>query len=104
MANILHEGDVGTIFTVYCRDGEDAVDLSSETSKNIVFRKPGGGKETKTAAFDVGVGDGTDGILTYTTIAGDLDTVGEWALQAQVVLSTGARSFTTERFHVHEKL
>lgn len=108
MSNVLHEGDVGTIITYYCRDGEDIVDISSASAtKNLVFKKPGGSTVTKAASFgdgSGGAGDGTEGILVYTTVADFLDTLGEWAVQGQVTLSSGARSFTEERFHVHEKL
>lgn len=102
MSNVLHVGDVGTIFKHYCRDGETAVDISSAAvTKNLVFQDPSGNNTTKAAGFFT---DGTDGILTYTTIAGDLDEAGEWFVQAQITLSSGARSFTKERFHVHAQL
>ena len=109
MSNVLHEGDVGTIITYYCLDGEDTVDITSATvTKNLVFKKPNGTKVTKAATFGDGTtaagGSGVEGILAYTTVAGFLDATGEWAVQGQVALTAGARSFTEERFHVHEKL
>lgn len=108
MSNILHEGDVGTRITYYCRDGETAVDISSASStKNLVFKKPGGSIVTKPAIFgdgEGGTGNGSEGILVYVTEAGFLSQTGEWAVQGQVVLGSDARTFTEERFHVHEKL
>lgn len=112
MANILHIGDVGTAFTYYCRDGEDVVDISTATTtKNLVFQKPGGSTVTKAAYFGDGSGGvdggaGTAGILAYDFVANDLadGEDGEWAVQGQIVLSSGARSFTVERFHVHPKI
>ena len=41
---------------------------------------------TKTASFYT---DGSDGIIQYTTINGDLDTAGEWGVQAYIVSASG---------------
>lgn len=102
MSQNLHVGDVGTILKVYCKDGETAVDVSTAiVTKNLLLEDPDGTVTTKAAGFFT---DGTDGILTYTLIAGDLHTKGEWTVQPQVVLDAGLRTFTERRFHVHAVL
>jgi hypothetical protein len=98
MSNILHVGDIGTVITALCHDGGVPVNISSASTKIIKLQDPGGNTTDKTAEFGT---NGSDGILIYTTITGDLDEEGEWILQAQVVLDTGQRTFDKRRFHVH---
>ena len=86
-ANEIHQNDIGTVFEVTLQDGEVVVDISTATTKEIVFRKPNAGAVlTRAATFKT---DGTDGILQYVTVSGDLDTVGEWHIQSHVIISAG---------------
>jgi hypothetical protein len=102
MSQNLHVGDVGTILKVYCRDGGLPVDISTATvTKNLLLEDPSGTVTTKAADFFT---DGTDGILVYQLVDGDLDKTGEWIVQPQVVLDSGLRTFTERRFHVHAVL
>ncbi len=79
--------DIGTTFTLTITDDDGvAVDITGATTKSIIFLKPDGVSETKTAAFG---SDGSDGIISYTTVAGDLDTAGLWHVQAYVDISNG---------------
>jgi hypothetical protein len=101
MSNILHVGDIGTVITALCHDGGVAVNISSatEASERIIkLQSPDGNVTDKAAEFGT---NGSDGILTYETIAGDLDQKGDWKIQPQVVLDTGQRTFGKQRFHVH---
>ncbi len=97
----IHVGDIGTQITLSITDAGTAVDLSSATTKQIIFLKPDRTKLTKTAEFAT---DGTNGQLKYTTIAGDLDLAGFWQVQAYVVLPTGEWHSSTEMFEVSENL
>lgn len=89
MANEIHKGDIGTIFRITLMDGEVIMDVSSATSMSIKFSKP---KATPTAVAEVVVKtavfetDGTDGVIQYATILGDLDTLGKWGIQGYVEL------------------
>ena len=67
--------DIGTVITVIIKDSSGTiVDVSSATvTKNIVLKKPDGTIETKGASFTT---NGTDGSIYYTTISGDLNTLG----------------------------
>ena len=65
-ANEIHVGDIGTVFEVTVKDGEDVVDVSSATTRQLIFKSKDGAVLTKTAVL---VTDGTDGKIKYTTIA-----------------------------------
>jgi len=97
----IHVGDIGTIFRVTLMDGSSVLDVSGATTLEIIFKKPNNSNLTKTAIL---TGDGTDGIVQYTTVIGDLDSAGKWAMQANVVLSAGSWKSNVSTFRVHENL
>jgi hypothetical protein len=68
-----------------------AKDISDYTTKQLLFVDPDDASTTKTALFHT---DGTDGILRYVTISGDIDQAGEWQVFGRI-LKTGA-SITSE--------
>ena len=74
-----HEGDIVADFIITVTDGGDNFDLSAATTTNFVVEKPDSSVVTWTASFD---SDGTDGVLKYTTVSGDLDMVGIWSGRA----------------------
>lgn len=79
-------GDIGTVFKFPITDGGAILNLFSATVKQIKFHKPRSGSLpgetfTREAAF---VTDGTDGLLSYTTILNDIDRKGVWSVQAYV--------------------
>ena len=100
-ANEVHIGDIGTIFELTVMDGASVVDVSTATTKEIVFRKPDGSTATKTAAFTT---NGSDGKIRYTTVALDLSVAGDWAVQAHVVLPTGEWRSDLSTFRVYPNL
>ena len=78
----VHKNDIGLTFKVTIKDEDDAVkNISSYSTKQLIFKKPDGTILTKTASF---LTDGTDGVIYYTTVSGDLDTVGIWRIQAYI--------------------
>ncbi len=98
----VHVGDIGTLFTVTLKDHEDlVVDISSATTKLLVFEKPNGDNLEKTALFTT---DGTDGKLKYTTVSGDIDTAGSWRIQAKVVIPSGTFFSSVSTFEVRPNL
>lgn len=97
----VHLNDIGTQFRLTLKDGSDIIDLSSTTSKDIVFRKPSGTLVTKTASF---LTDGTDGIIIYNTVAGDIDEVGTWQIQGIVSFGTSTFHSSVDKFKVHKNL
>ena len=79
-------GDIGTVFRTTIKDQDGtAVDVSSASTLQIIFKKPDGTILTKTAVFTT---DGVNGNIEYPTISGDLDTAGSWTWQARVVIGS----------------
>ncbi len=100
-ANEIHVGDVGTAFERTITEGATAVNISSATLMQLVFRKPDGTTMTKTAVWTT---TGTDGKLRYVTIAGDLSVAGQWGLQAYVEMNGGKWHTDIDYFTVYQNL
>ena len=98
----IHVGDVGTRFELTLEDGDgNAVDISSATTLQLVFRKPDGTVLEVTATLS---GAGTDGKLYYDSVDGDIDLAGQWRVQAYVLM-TGFEGHSGEKlFTVHKNL
>jgi hypothetical protein len=76
--------NVAVIATIV-EDGE-VVDVSTVTTKELVFRKPNGTTLTKTASFFT---DGTDGKIQYLAETDFFDVVGFWKVQGYVIFPAG---------------
>jgi hypothetical protein len=85
-SNEIHVGDVGTVFQRTIMDNDVAVDVSAATVKQYIFVRPDGSKLTVSAAFAT---NGTDGVLQYATVSGDLSMPGQWRLQVYLELPAG---------------
>lgn len=96
----IHKNDIGTVLKVTMLDGDAIVSLAAASVKKILLRKPSGDVLEKSASLFT---DGTDGIMTYTTIADDLDETGEWKIQAYVEIS-GHWHSSTHTFRVFPNL
>lgn len=79
----IHVGAVGLIFRRTIKIDGAVVDLSEATTKQFIFRKPDGSLLPVDAVWTNG---GTDANAEYVTVAGDIDQVGEWRLQARLVM------------------
>ena len=102
--NEIHLNDIDTVFQSEIRDNTDSVvDISSSlnNTKNFLFSKPDGTVITKTGIFTT---DGTDGLLRYITISGDLDTVGTWCYQIDIEISGGHWHSDMTTFNVEPNL
>lgn len=100
-AEEIHVNDIGTVFTVLIKDGDDVQDVSSATTKELIFLKPSGEKLTKSASFTT---DGTDGYIQYTTVDGDVDETGVWKIQAHIVIGDLDVSSDVSAFRVYPNL
>ena len=100
-ANEIHKGDIGTQFTVTVPDGTTVVDISTASTKQLIFKKPGGTILTKSTSF---VTDGTDGKMQYVSVDGDLSDDGVWKMQGKVII--GGNTFSTDitSFKVYRNL
>lgn len=102
-ANEVHLNDIGTVFELTMKDGDDVVDISGATTLEIHFEKPTTPISTvvKTASLKA---TGVDGVMYYVTVDGDLDTLGKWRVQGKVTLPTGTWSSDISTFKVHKNL
>ena len=100
-ADEIHVGDIGTSFERTIKDGSTVVDVSGATTKEIKIKASGGSTKTFAASFKT---DGIDGVITYVTVADDLDVKGLWEIQAHVVLSSGDWNSDIGTFEVHENI
>lgn len=100
---IIHNGDVGTIIRLTITEDDDttAIDVSGASVKKFYFLKPDNTKENVTAEFD---STGADGKLKYTTVSGDIDTVGRWQVQAYVEIGAAKYYSTKTTFIVQSNL
>jgi hypothetical protein len=103
MACEIHTGDIGTrfLFTIQDCDSASAVDVSSASSIEIVFKKASGTSLVVTGAF---LTDGTDGKVYYDTASGDIDSVGYWKVQGKVNFPTGLFYSDIHKFQVYANL
>lgn len=97
----IHVNDEGINFLVNLLDCSSVVDISAATTKQIIFQKPDCTVITKTATFYT---DGTDGILSYSSVTGDLDLAGVWRIQAYVITPSGKYHSSKSTFIVFENL
>jgi len=87
MTTYIHEGDIGTIFRLTIVDTSgNVIDVSSATTMYLYFQKPDGTNVQKTAEFYT---DGTDGIIQYTSVDGDIDATGNWQVQGYIEVTDG---------------
>ena len=101
-----HVNDIGTIFRVTVYDatstgGSTVADISTASTKQIVFSRPDGTTLTKTAVFTT---DGEDGDIEYVSVDGDLNMAGTWHLQAYVVTPAGNWRTDVGHFRVYDNL
>jgi hypothetical protein len=103
MPSEIHKNDTNIEFRYTVKDeDENIVSLFGATTKQFIFKKPDGAILTKGGSFYT---DGTDGILKYATVSGDLDVAGRW--QSQLFLDFGeSGNFHTDkiRFKVHDNI
>ena len=94
---LVYKSDVGARLTVATHNAA----LTPTTTLTILIKKPGGTLLTKTP----GIIDYTIGVLSYDTLASDIDEVGEYRVQVRGVFDDGddLRS-DRDSFMVYEKL
>lgn len=100
-ANEIHLNDIGVQFLVTLKDGDDVIDISSATTKQILLLKPSLELLTKSATLYT---DGTDGKLYYISESGDLNELGTWKLQCKVTIGTYTWHSDLISFKVHRNI
>ena len=101
MASEIHQNDIGTRFLITVKDDGSLVKISGVDGSSIhqvTFKKPSDAVINRNASLkDYGV----SGVMFYDTIAGDLDEVGHYKLQAKVVIPSGTYFTDIHTFKVH---
>lgn len=95
-------GDIGTAFRLTVRDeGNRVVDIGGATTRQLLFRPPSSATVRKAA---VPVTDGSDGMMQYVTVSGDLSEPGTWRMQGYIEISGDAWHTDIVKFRVYENL
>lgn len=97
----IHVDDYGWVGKLTLQQDGTAIDISSYTTRQFIFKAPSGTATTKTATFDT---DGTDGVLKYTVEDGLIDEVGNWRVQARIAKSGVELTSADLRFVVYSRL
>lgn len=96
----IQSGDFGVEFEIEVVDcGGVPISLALATSLAIVFKSPTGRTLRRVAALST---DGSDGLMKYITVEGDITEHGDWEIQG-VVEFTGKRHRTMkDKFTIGE--
>jgi hypothetical protein len=102
MACEIHQDDIGTRFQITIREcnGTDTIDVSTALYRQLTFRKPSDTLVTRTASI-FNDGSATSGVIYYDSVAGDLDEVGNYKLQAKISFASGTYYTDIYTFKVH---
>mgnify|MGYP001567167843 FL=1 len=85
-------GDIGKDIEVTVMEDGAVLNISTATTKELIFTHADGTTKTFAAAF---VGTGTDGKIKYTTVlTSDFDKPGRWQVQWHVIV--GSRNIKGE--------
>jgi uncharacterized protein YfaS (alpha-2-macroglobulin family) len=79
--SLIYQSAVGIVMSI-----ATSYDISGYSAVSLIIIKPDGVKLTKTPT----VTSPTLGTLSYTTVTGDLDVVGQYSIQAIVTYASGA--------------
>lgn len=93
MSEKIHINDIGTSIRIRVQENNKDIDISSATTLQIKLKKPSGTLDTHVASF---VTDGTDALMHYITLAGDLDEIGTWRVQGFVIFPSSSGEFNTD--------
>ena len=103
MANCIYVGDEGTTFRVQLLDCDtgSVLPVDAASVKEIIFEDPLGTVTRYAAVFTT---DGTDGLIEYVVIIGDLDMSGTWTIQGYVEGTGFKNSSSISTFEVSDIL
>lgn len=92
MAYDLQVGAVGAVITLTLTEDGAAVDLTNATTTEVILRGGQGSRLTRTATRSAPY---SGGVLTYTTVAGDVAYAGKLKVQAHVEFSGGSEFWSS---------
>jgi len=100
MAGRLHLNDIGTDFIVTIVDDNVPVDMTGYTTLEYKFVAPSSVSYTRSGEPTLV----SSGIMTYTTVDGDLSEIGVWKMQCHVVIPAGEWHTDVVQFTVYPNL
>jgi len=100
MPSEIHQYDIGTRFLITVKDGDETVDVSNATYRQLTFRKPSDTLVAKIASI-FNDGSATSGVMYYDSLANDLNETGMWKLQGKIALPNGTYYTDIYTFKVH---
>jgi len=97
----IHDGDYGTTFDIELRDGDTVLNPALFTSGSHVFRRS---DQTTFVRTSGSVLTSSGSYMRYTTVVGDINMSGMWALQAEVTDGVGWWHSEVKEFVVYPNL
>jgi hypothetical protein len=98
----IHVNDIGTTIQLTVMDGTaSALNISSATLKQFWFHQPDSTTIVRSASFG---SNGSDGILKYNTVSGDIVQPGLWEVQAYIETSSASWHGSRASFSVYENV
>ena len=98
----IHQYDIGTAFRMTIYDESNNIVNVSGTSPVIIFTKPDKTVVEKSGTIYT---DGEDGKIQYVSEENDLDTVGQWQIQAFIYFSDSTQLYSNiSTFRVYRNL
>jgi hypothetical protein len=97
----IQENTVGLVIRLTIKEKGQTQNLSTSTVKQIIIGKPDGTKLTKTASF---MTDGTDGVIQYVTVLGDLTPAGTFSVQSYLEMPDFQGKSTISTFGVNANI
>lgn len=89
--------DIKVRIKLTVNEDDAALNISTATAKSIIIRKPDGTRTVYTATF---LTDGSDSIIYYDTVSGDLDQSGVYKVQGLILMASGTYYTTVQTFRV----
>ena len=96
--SLLYQDDVGVNLIISTSN----TGIPASGTLTILLEKPGG--DSSTLAVIPSMVDYNTGIITYTTVAGDLDEVGTYRVQVHGVFTDADEYFNIDTFNVFERI
>lgn len=92
---------INLLIKLEIREGYGVLDISSATTKNIIISKPNGNIINTIATF---LTDGSDGMIYYKTVLGDLNQAGTYGIQAYIDMPSFTGYSIPTNFVVYDNL
>lgn len=95
--------DIGVplVLRIHRKNGDTEVLMGSASDMYIILLPPSGAHRVKAASFHT---DGSDGMIEYETVSGDLNQQGRWGIQGLFTLGTKTVRTSVRHFNVKRNI